>query len=297
MSSIYDIAGTTSDSFSMNGKCTFLQGDPAPEDYQGLNGDIYFQSNGSIYAKRNGTWLNLTSAALPDANTGNNQFIITNGENYELFDLPVTDIAFKSQANTFTNTNTFNDTSTFNGTTNLKTTNITGNITSSGTNTWSGVNTFTQVIQGTAYRAQWGDLAEYYESDKEYPKGTLVKFGGEKEITIADTNVNAVITSEPGFILNNQMISGQAIALVGRVPVRVIGKCNKFDYLTLSNIPGVATKIFDKLEFSLEGMSQTSNTIDNSYYSLNSSNIIARALENKNYEDEGLILCVVKLEL
>lgn len=290
MSSIYDISGTTSDSFSMNGKCTFLQGDPAPEDYQGLDGDVYFQSNGSVYAKRNGTWLNMTAAALPDANTGDNQFIITNGENYELFDLPVTDVAFKSQVNNFTNTNTFagestfNGTSNFNGVTNLKTTNVSGNITSSGANTWSGVNTFTQVIQGTAYRAQWGDLAEYYESDNEYPKGTLVKFGGEKEITIADTNVNAVITSEPGFILNNQMSNGQAIALVGRVPVRVIGKCNKFDYLILSNIAGVATKISDNFNFSL-----SSNNME--------STVIARALENKNYEDEGLILCVVKLEL
>ena len=291
MSSIYDIAGTSSDSFSMNGKCTFLQGDPAPENYQGLDGDVYFQSNGSVYAKRNGTWLNLTSAALPDANTGNNQFIITNGENYELYDLPVTDIAFKSQNNTFTNTNTFN------GTTNLKTTNITGNITSSGANNWSGVNTFTQVIQGTAYRAQWGDLAEYYESDDNYPKGTLVKFGGEKEITIADTNVNAVITSEPGFILNTQMDNGQAIALCGRVQVRVIGKCNKFDELTLSNIPGVATKVIDDFKFTFEGLTFKENTEENPYYEFKSSNIIARALENKDYEDEGLILCVVKFSL
>lgn len=249
MSSIYDIAGTSSDSFSMNGKCTFLQGDPAPEDYQGLDGDVYFQSNGSIYAKRNGTWLNLTSAALPDANTGNNQFIITNGENYELYDLPVTDIAFKSQNNTFTNTNTFN------GTTNLKTTNITGNITSSGANNWSGVNTFTQVIQGTAYRAQWGDLAEYYESDDNYPKGTLVKFGGEKEITKTSSNGHSffgIISSNPGLILNQRENENYLpVALCGKVPCRVKGKIKKFDKLTTSKFKGVAKKKtwLDKLLF------------------------------------------------
>ena len=251
MSSIYDISGTTSDSFSMNGKCTLLQGDEAPQAYQGLDGDVYFQSNGAVYAKRNGTWLNLTSASLPDANTGDNQFIISNGENYEFYELPVDDIAFKSKDNTFIGNNTFN-----------------------------GNNTFTQTIQGTAYRAYWGDLAEYYETDKEYPFGTLVKFGGEKEITIADKEVNAVISSKPGFILNNQMKNGQTIALCGRVPVRVVGKCNKFDYLVLSDTPGVARSLNDKQSLENKGLK-----------------IIARALENKNIEEERLVLCIVKFEL
>ena len=151
----------------------------------------------------------------------------------------------------------------------------------SGNNVFTGTVTFTEPIQGTAYRALWGDLAEYYESDKEYPRGTLVKFGGEKEITIAESGVNAVITSEPGFILNTQQHfnaqSSQAIALVGKVPVRVIGKVNKFDYLTLSDIPGVATALTEAKVLS--------------------HNIIARALESKNSEGEGLVLCVVKLAL
>lgn len=399
MSSIYDISGTSSDSFSLNGKCTLLQGDNPPEDYQGLDGDVYFQSTGSVYAKRNGTWLNLTSASLPDANTGNNQFVITNGENYELYDLPVTNIAFKSTENTFTNNNTFNQNITVNGTANintlnvtnstsLKNTNVNGNLTASGTltssnqfilngylkgqdisnqtvnantlwikvnngfkiyytssdgatanisnlpnksstflesrtvrymndtdylvnqicyqqdmvyqrtctsGTWTGwyridgsnlvhkdgnetiagVKTFSSVIQGTAYRAYWGDLAEYYESDKIYPNGTLIKFGGEKEITIADTEVNAVISSKPGFILNTQMENGQPIALCGRVPVRVIGKCNKFDYLKLSQFEGIA-------EVDLDAKPE---------------NIIARALENKYTDDEGLVLCAVNFKL
>ena len=142
----------------------------------------------------------------------------------------------------------------------------------SGNETINGVKTFTEVIQGTAYSAYWGDLAEFYESDNEYPKGTLVKFGGEKEITIANVEVNAVITSEPGFILNRQMENGQPIALCGRVPVRVIGKVNKFDYLTLSDIPGVARvrDVNDICSFT------------------------ARALEQKDSEEEGLILCVVR---
>ena len=141
-----------------------------------------------------------------------------------------------------------------------------------GNETINGVKTFTEVIQGTAYRAYWGDLAEYYESDDVYPQGTLIKFGGDKEITIADNEVNAVITSEPGFILNTQMENGQPIALCGRVPVRVIGKVNKFDYLTLSDIPGVARarEVNDICSFT------------------------ARALEQKDSEEEALVLCVVR---
>lgn len=241
MSTIYDIAGTSENSFNLNGKVTLLQGDEAPQIYQGVDGDVYFRTNGLIYSKQNGTWLNLSSASLPDAATGDGKFIVSNGQNYEFYDLFVNDIAFLSRNNVFTGSNTFNN-----------------------------------VVQGTAFRTYWGDLAEIYETDKEYPKGTLVKFGGDKEITIADTQVNAVISSEPGLILNTQNKTGQAIALIGRVPVRVIGNCKKFDYLTLSDVPGVATVLEDN-EFPL--------------------NVIARALENKDYVEEGLVLCVIKFDL
>lgn len=241
MSTIYDIAGTSANSFNLNGKVTLLQGDEAPQIYQGVDGDVYFRTNGLIYSKQNGTWLNLSSASLPDAATGDGKFIVSNGQNYEFYDLSVNDIAFLSRNNVFTGSNTFN-----------------------------------KVVQGTAFRTYWGDLAEIYETDKEYPKGTLVKFGGDKEITIADTQVNAVISSEPGLILNTQNKTGQAIALIGRVPVRVIGNCKKFDYLTLSDVPGVATVLEDN-EFPL--------------------NVIARALENKDYVEEGLVLCVIKFDL
>ena len=241
MSTIYDIAGTSANSFDLNGKVTLLQGDEAPQIYQGVDGDVYFRTNGLIYSKQNGTWLNLSSASLPDAATGDGKFIVSNGQNYEFYDLSVNDIAFLSRNNVFTGRNTFNN-----------------------------------VVQGTAFRTYWGDLAEIYETDKEYPKGTLVKFGGDKEITIADTQVNAVISSEPGLILNTQNKTGQAIALIGRVPVRVIGNCKKFDYLTLSDVPGVATVLEDN-EFPL--------------------NVIARALENKDYVEEGLVLCVIKFDL
>jgi len=131
------------------------------------------------------------------------------------------------------------------------------------------------VFDGTAVRANWADLAEKYESDLgNYPKGTLVTFGGDKEITIAtnEEDVCAVISSKPGYTLNNNS-EGQIIALCGRVPVRVIGKVKKFDRIKLSNIDGVgiATK--------------------------KRSNVIARALEDKDFDEEGLVECVTLFRL
>lgn len=61
---------------------------------------------------------------------------------------------------------------------------------------------FDKDIHGCALCARWADLAEGYESDAEYEPGTFVRFGGEKEITIAsEYEANAVITTQPGFIL------------------------------------------------------------------------------------------------
>ena len=89
------------------------------------------------------------------------------------------------------------------------------------------------------------DLAEFYEGDREYETGTVLVFGGEKEVTTSsiegDTRVAGVVSDNaaysmygacPGF--KNQ------IALQGRVPCKVVGKIKKGDLLTTSGIPGVA---------------------------------------------------------
>ena len=316
MSVIYDIGGTSNNCFSINGKANILQGDEDPKNIQGQNGDIYLQSVGRLWSKRNGLWqaVESTTSSWP-LPTKNNQ-LVTVSPSETGFDVSYTNttaedfdhIAYQTKSNTFQNKNTFseqivstkndflrskqgnygiiyrNDGSNYyvlltnsgdqDGTWNTLrpyTMNLsTGNI------TFGTTCTFSKTIQGTALNALWGDLAEFYESDNEYPKGTLVKFGGEKEITIADDEVNAVITSQPGVLLNSQMENGQAIALCGRVPVRVIGKVNKFEYLTLSEIPGVARALDDE-EFSM--------------------NVVARALEDKETEEEGLVLCVVKFDI
>jgi len=82
-------------------------------------------------------------------------------------------------------------------------------------------------FSGTAYRAQWGDLAEYYESDEIYPAGTLITMGsGMKEITIASVECNGVISDKPGYILGEKKTANYLpVALVGKVPVIFDDKC------------------------------------------------------------------------
>ena len=89
------------------------------------------------------------------------------------------------------------------------------------------------------------DLAEYYEGDKDYPVGTVLVFGGEKEVTttnqFADTRVAGVVSNTAAFVMYDACPGlKNLIALQGRVPVKVVGKVRKGDILVTSKIPGVA---------------------------------------------------------
>jgi len=104
-------------------------------------------------------------------------------------------------------------------------------------------------IYAKATSAQYADLAEIYESDSEYEVGTVVIFGGEKEITVssmgADPRIAGVISENPAYLMNNDA-TGQAVALQGKVPCKVVGQISKGDMLvTHSQHPGVARKATD----------------------------------------------------
>ena len=131
-------------------------------------------------------------------------------------------------------------------------------------------------FHGTATTALWADLAENYETDEKYPIGTLIRFGGEKDVTIAQygLNCNGVISNKPGYLLDANLENSQPIALVGKTPVRIIGKVRKFDRLVLSPIAGVA---------------KVQTTSDEK--------VIAVALANSDDENEKLVMCVTKFNL
>ena len=143
-----------------------------------------------------------------------------------------------------------------------------------GNETIAGVKTFSSVIQGTALNAQWADLAEVYETDEQYPIGTLVQFGGEKEMTASTTDVCGVISEKPAFLMNNSTNKGQPIALLGRVNVRVIGEVHKFNYIKMSNIPGVAI----------------ASEVKDDY-------VIGKALEDSLDTNEKLVMCSVRFKI
>lgn len=120
----------------------------------------------------------------------------------------------------------------------------------SGKWTFNGKTTFTQKIQGTAIAAYYADLAEYYEFEmsESIPSGSVVMFGGEKEITKTKPNGKnffGIISTKPGLILNkskNKSENFAPVALFGKTPCRVNGIVHKFDKLTTSKIKGVAKK-------------------------------------------------------
>jgi hypothetical protein len=127
-----------------------------------------------------------------------------------------------------------------------------------------------------ATSAQYADLAEKYTADAEYAPGTVVVFGGEKEITTSSVYVQSavagVISTNPAYIMNAGSI-GLPVALQGRVPCQVVGNITKGSLLTTSNIPGVAT-VLDKKDWE-PGC------------------VIGKSLEDYNSTDVGIIEVVV----
>ena len=88
-----------------------------------------------------------------------------------------------------------------------------------------------------ATSAQYADLAEMYEADQFIPSGTVVCFGGSKEITVCcedgSRRVAGVISTNPSYIMNAGLQGDcvVAVALTGRVPCRVTGAVRKGDMM------------------------------------------------------------------
>jgi len=117
-----------------------------------------------------------------------------------------------------------------------------GTITGGVAATFSGTVTAT-TFDGEATSAQYADMAEIYSADADYEPGTVVKIGGEAEITQtlnhADPDVFGVISTNPAYLMNSEA-EGLPVALQGRVPVKVIGKISKGERLVASDEPGMA---------------------------------------------------------
>ncbi len=109
-------------------------------------------------------------------------------------------------------------------------TNAVGNIGSS-------ANYFNRVF-ATATTALYADVAERFAADEVMEPGTVVELGGTMEITRATSELSdqvfGVISTNPAFMMNGgagEDDTHPAVAMTGRVPVKVVGRVRKGDRL------------------------------------------------------------------
>lgn len=91
-------------------------------------------------------------------------------------------------------------------------------------------------IYGVSHNALYADVAEMYTADQLYGPGTVVQFGGTEEVTLAaagTTRVAGVVSTNPAYLMNDSLTGSHitAVALIGRVPCKVIGPVEKGDML------------------------------------------------------------------
>jgi hypothetical protein len=93
--------------------------------------------------------------------------------------------------------------------------------------------TYFNNIFAQATTALYADLAEVYEADADYEPGTVVSFGGTKEVTVSategDPTVAGVISANPSYLMNNGLTADHRaiVALTGRVHTSVTGAVTK----------------------------------------------------------------------
>ena len=104
-------------------------------------------------------------------------------------------------------------------------------------NIGSSTNYFNRVF-ATATTALYADVAERFAADEVMEPGTVVELGGRAEITRAQhdlsNNVFGVISTRPAFTMNGgagEDDTHPAVAMTGRVPVKVVGTVRKGDRL------------------------------------------------------------------
>jgi hypothetical protein len=136
-------------------------------------------------------------------------------------------------------------------------------------------------IYAKATSAQYADLAERFEADNVYLPGTVVELGGVKEITRAvqdlSESVFGVISTAAAYLMNagaGSNTTHPAVAVSGRVPVRVTGMVKKGDRLVSAG----------------HGLARAASREE-----ITAFNVIGRSLEDKITADEGVVEAIVKL--
>ena len=160
-----------------------------------------------------------------------------------------------------------------------------GNITNNNANGVGNIGSasnFFNTVFARATSAQYADVAERFAADEVMMPGTVVELGGAKEITVAKGELSdrifGVISTEPAFTMNagaGEETTHPAVAMTGRVPVRVIGSVKKGDRLVSAG----------------DGIARAARTGEATPF-----NSIGRALEDKVSEELGLVEAVVSIK-
>jgi hypothetical protein len=168
---------------------------------------------------------------------------------------------------------------------------VTGTISATGALTVNSLNGVTAIVNGgttgtgnigatgatfntvfaKATTAQYADLAENYSGDAVYDPGTVVHFGGSKEVTMCDEDmcrrVAGVVSTNPAYLMNSHLQGiATPVALQGRVPCKVRGTVRLGDMMvsagngfaraeadpTLGSVIGKALANFDGIEGVIE---------------------------------------------
>ena len=135
------------------------------------------------------------------------------------------------------------------------------------------------IVHATATAAQYADLAERYATDTPVETGEVVSLGGKEEITkCMDDKSDAVfgvVSDHPAYLMNSEAGNNDthpAIALKGRVPVKVTGKGSAGDRI-ISGSYGTA-------RVAQPGEATTFNTL-------------GRLIKDKYNEETALTECVI----
>jgi hypothetical protein len=130
----------------------------------------------------------------------------------------------------------------------------------------------------TASIAKYADLAENYTSDTDYEPGTVVELGGSEEVTQTkrptSNSIAGIVSTNPGYLMNGALENGLSVALLGRVPCKVVGTINKGDILVSSSTPGHAEAHRD-------------------LHSPPAGSMIGKAIESKTGDEPGIIEVLV----
>ena len=135
------------------------------------------------------------------------------------------------------------------------------------------------VLHATATSAQYADLAERYATDTPVEAGDVVMLGGIEEITKCEEAVSdavfGVVSGAPAYLMNSEAGNNDthpAIALKGRVPVKVRGTGNAGDRIVSAG----------------SGEARVAGTDEATTF-----NTLGRLIKDKYNEETALTECVI----